>query len=678
MRDKFKTKQIELLAPAGSFDMLKTAISSGANAVYCGLNKFSARAKAANFDLTQIKNAIEYAHLFNVKVYVAMNTLLYQNELSTALSLARQLHEFKVDALIIQDLGFAVTLKKELPNLILHASTQMGIHNLEGAIVAKKLGIKRVILSRETTLKDIQTIKVNCDIELEFFCHGALCIGFSGNCYLCSILMKQSGNRGRCLQLCRKQYSLDGYGKGYWLSAKDLCMAGVLKDLAEAGICSFKIEGRMRRSKYVEEVVRVYRKVLDNDFVFYKEDKDALDAVYLRGGGTTGYLFNLKENVICDITKGHMGALPMCDETAAEPKLALDIECVVKTGEPVKLTCLHEGVCVTVEGAVAEYPVSAPLDVDTIKRNLIKTGETAFKANKISVVTDNAFFPMSSLNELRRAGLEQLKNKLLKHYADLHQAKEGTCGYNNLIGARTANCPGYKHIIMVDALDKYYLTKPNADCIIYAPFIYDKNDIENFIDNVELPVFLNLPIVARHNDVQVMRDILLSKKIKNVVANNLYVIELAKNKNIMLGFGLNIINNAFNHHPRILSLEAKGEFSKNDIVYAFGIPSIMTLCHCINKTAKYNCKTCKYDHILTDETNARFKIKRTKVSNCYHQLYNNIPINAVNILKQKNHKCGLLFDFTAFSLNDLKHFNYNNLDNLSSNFTRGHLYRGVE
>jgi len=678
--------EIELLAPAGNFDALKSAIANGANAVYCGLNKYSARAKATNFDLEQIKKAIDYAHLFNVKIYVAMNTLLYQNELKPALDLARQLHDFNVDALIVQDLGFVALLKKELPNLILHASTQMGIHNLEGAIAAKKLGLERIILSRETTLQDIKNIKANCDIELEFFCHGALCAGFSGNCYLCSILMKQSGNRGRCLQLCRKQYTINGQ-KGYWLSAKDLCMAGALKNLAEAGICSFKIEGRMRRSRYVAEVVRVYRKILNDGFKYTKEDKKALDAVYIRGGGTQGFLFDTKNNVMCDITSGHAGALPM-DDRVCELKLKIDIECFAYPNKAVRLVLRHGATSIEIDGEVAELSINAPLEEGAINRNLIKTGGTPFEVENISVKTNNAFLALSSLNELRRRGLEELKKEILKGYeVDKSKFVIGSVAVDNIstnfASVQHIERPSYKHIIMVDSIDKFQLTKQNADCVIYAPIIYDKNDIENFIAKASpLPVFLSLPIIARHNDMKILREILLSEKIKNVVANNLYVIELAKNKNIMLGLGLNLINNAFHafeYCSRILSLEAKGEFLPSDIVYAFGVPSLMSFCHCINKTMGIGCKSCKgSDYTLTDETNADFKIKQTKISNCYHHLYNNIPINAVNILKQKNHKCGLLYDFISFSLKDLKQIDCKNLSTLSSKFTRGHLYRGVE
>ena len=196
----------EILAPAGNMDMLRAAVINGADAVYLGLSRFSARAKAANFDGDDLSEAINYAHLYGVKVYVAINTVITNDEIADALDSALRALDCKADALILQDLGLAQLIRKERPNAVLHASTQMGIHNPEGAIVAKKLGFSRIILARETLLEDIVKIKKSLDIEVECFVQGALCIAFSGNCYFSSFVSGYSGNRGKCMQLCRKQY----------------------------------------------------------------------------------------------------------------------------------------------------------------------------------------------------------------------------------------------------------------------------------------------------------------------------------------------------------------------------------------------------------------------------------------------------------------------------------------
>ena len=256
----------EILAPAGNAESLRAAVSNGANAVYLGLKDFSARAKASNFSLDELSDAIAYAHIFGVKVYIAFNTLIKNSEMKSAIEQIETAAKIGADAFIIQDLGLLNEIRN-LTDVPLHASTQMGIHNLYGAEAAKKCGFDRIILSRECTLDDIREIKNNVDIEVETFVQGALCVAFSGNCLFSSLVSGYSGNRGKCLQLCRKKYELDIGGRksdGYYLSAKDLCLLSDLKSLRDAGVDSFKIEGRMRRSEYVGESVSVYRTLIDN------------------------------------------------------------------------------------------------------------------------------------------------------------------------------------------------------------------------------------------------------------------------------------------------------------------------------------------------------------------------------------------------------------------------------
>ena len=258
---------LELLAPAGDFESFYAAINCGADAVYLGLSDFNARMKANNFDAKNIKKAVKYAHLYGVKVFVTINIVLQENEFNQLISLVKGAVEAKVDAFIVQDLGVVKILKQCFPNIVLHASTQMGVHNLYGAKQLEKMGIERVVLSRETKLEDIKLIKDNTNLEIEFFVHGALCVAFSGNCYLSSIEKNASGNRGLCKQLCRFEYNANYNGKedkGYLFSARDLCLIKNLKELVEAGVTSFKIEGRLRRSGYVAVAVSEYRKAIDN------------------------------------------------------------------------------------------------------------------------------------------------------------------------------------------------------------------------------------------------------------------------------------------------------------------------------------------------------------------------------------------------------------------------------
>lgn len=300
---------IELLAPAGNTESFVTAIKNGANAIYLGAKNFNARSKIENFNLEELQKLVSYAHLYDVKVYLTLNTLISDSEINDVLNVIYESNRAGVDAFIIQDLGIASLLKKIYPGIELHASTQMGIHNLEGAIVAQRSGIKRVVLSRETPLSEIKRIKENTSLEIEYFVQGALCVCFSGNCYLSAKLFNESGNRGRCLQPCRLLYTLKDNGKiintKYYLSSKDFCMAGRIKDLIDAGVTSFKIEGRARRSGYVALVTNVYRNLLDGK-PLTKEMQDNIKLGFNRGNYCEGY-FNGNGSIIYNDIQNNLG-----------------------------------------------------------------------------------------------------------------------------------------------------------------------------------------------------------------------------------------------------------------------------------------------------------------------------------------------------------------------------------
>lgn len=281
-------------------ECLKAAVQNGADAIYVGLNRFSARSSAKNFTLEELKNAIDYAHLRNVKIHLTLNTLVKNNEFNDILSDIKVLYEYGLDAVIVQDLGLAQLLIQQLPELPIHASTQMTIHNLDGVLEAEALGFSRAILSRETSLTDIQYICKHSNIEIEAFIHGALCISYSGQCLFSSLIGSRSGNRGKCAQACRLPYELlednKVIDKGYLLSPKDMCGLEYIPSLIECGVASLKIEGRMKNPEYVSIVTRIYRKYIDlflEDSSHYKilpEDKKALLQVFNRGGFSSGHL----------------------------------------------------------------------------------------------------------------------------------------------------------------------------------------------------------------------------------------------------------------------------------------------------------------------------------------------------------------------------------------------------
>lgn len=294
-------KRIELLAPAGSMESMYAAVQAGADAVYLGGNKFSARAYASNFDNENMSKSVEYCHLYNVKIYVTINTILKQDELEEALEYAKFLYKIGVDALIIQDLGFANLIRTNLPDFELHASTQMTIHNAEGALFLKELGFKRIVLSRELSLNEIEHISKDLGVETEIFVHGALCVCYSGQCLMSSLIGGRSGNRGRCAQPCRLPYAIINRKnmtekKGYILSPKDICTIENIKEIIDSGTTSLKIEGRMKRPEYVAGVVQSYRKAIDsvlakNEEFKVEEEKKKLLQLFNREGFSKAYLF---------------------------------------------------------------------------------------------------------------------------------------------------------------------------------------------------------------------------------------------------------------------------------------------------------------------------------------------------------------------------------------------------
>lgn len=299
----------EILAPVSNLTSLKSAINNGADAVYLGLREFNARANLKNFSLEELEDVVNRAHLFNVKVYLTLNILFRDDEFDKVEEILDKTSTIGVDAFIIQDIGVYYFIKQKFPNLEIHASTQMGIQNLYGAQELKNLGYKRIVLARETPLCDIKEISDKLNIDIEYFVQGALCVAFSGNCYLCSLLADASGNRGKCKQFCRLNYSLSNENKtaqGYLLSTRDFCMLPYLKDLALSGVTSFKIEGRARRESYVGESTRIYKNAVLNDYKYSNEDILSLKKLFNRGDFIPGY-FDPNKKIIYNKAQNHIG-----------------------------------------------------------------------------------------------------------------------------------------------------------------------------------------------------------------------------------------------------------------------------------------------------------------------------------------------------------------------------------
>lgn len=408
---------MELLAPAGSFETLKAAVQSGADAVYIGGSEFSARRSAVNFTLSEIEEAAKYCRLRNVKLHVAANILIKEKETDAFLEYIGKLNEIGVDAVIIQDIGMAMVVHQMYPDLPLHASTQMTVTNSESAKKLKEAGFSRVVLARELSKEAIEKITREAGIETEVFVHGALCMSYSGQCLMSSIIGGRSGNRGMCAQPCRLPYSI-GDEKGHLLSPKDLCMIKHLDELKKIGVSSLKIEGRLKRSEYTACVCGIYRKYLDTNARVSETDIKELYDAFSRSGFTDKYFKGLSgkdmmcyenpansaENIFTEETKKR------CHENANFKRTEIFISAEVKKDMPLTVSIWNnEGVFVSKTGAVsAEDARNVELSEERLKSQLLKLGDTPFFANDVEIILDKGItLPISEINNVRRLAIEE-------------------------------------------------------------------------------------------------------------------------------------------------------------------------------------------------------------------------------------------------------------------------------
>lgn len=411
----------ELLAPAGSYEALLAAVEAGADAVYLGGKNFGARAYATNFDNETLQKAITYAHIHGVKVYVTVNTLLYDRELSDALAFCRELYAMGADALIVADLGLVRLLREHLPGMELHASTQMGVHNAQGADEAWRLGCTRVVLARECSLADMSAVIEKCAPECEVFLHGALCVCHSGQCLFSSMVGGRSGNRGECAQPCRLPYN----GKNsYPLSLRDLSLARHIKELIAAGVASLKIEGRMKSPTYVYEVTKIYRTLLDEGRDSQKREDARLDAVFSRGGFTDGYFTGRISAPMTGVrSEEQKEKTRTIEERPFLPKaLPIRAEAVLRADAPARLRVSAGETSVQVSGEIPAPAQNAPLTKAGVSARLCKTGGTFFSLapEDLSVeLTDGLNLSPGQINALRRDALAALEKELTGAPADL-------------------------------------------------------------------------------------------------------------------------------------------------------------------------------------------------------------------------------------------------------------------
>lgn len=410
---------MELLAPAGSMEALRAAVCNGADAVYLGADTFNARMNARNFSAADLQEAVVYCHVRGVKVHLTLNTLVLDREMPRAAELIRLAASCGVDAFIVQDLGVVSLCRQLAPDVPIHASTQMSIHSLEGVMEAAALGCSRVVLARELPAEEIAHICKKSPVEIEVFVHGALCMCYSGQCYLSSVIGRRSGNRGQCAQPCRLPY---GYGRfestRYPLSLKDNCLAGELDELRRMGVASIKIEGRMKRPEYVAIVTRAYRTVL-NGGKLTPSDLQELETAFSRQGFTDGYfrgqtgsdMFGRRQEG--EDTADLFASARATYEQGEPQRIGVRFYAMIRRGEPAQLAVEDpDGNLCRARGPVPEQAVYRSLTPQDLEQQLKKTGGTPYLCTAVrSSLDPDLMLPASAINAMRRDVIAELTAK---------------------------------------------------------------------------------------------------------------------------------------------------------------------------------------------------------------------------------------------------------------------------
>ena len=455
-------KKVELLAPAGSPQAFFGAVSAGADAVYLGGSKFSARAYAENFTDDELVACIRYGCLFGVKSYLTVNTLFKEQELKELPQYLAPLCEAGLTGVIVQDLGVLALIRDTFPNLELHASTQMTICNGCGAELLKSMGVSRIVPARELSLDELIKLKRRTGMEIETFVHGAMCYCYSGQCLFSSILGGRSGNRGRCAQPCRLPYKVKNHDKGgqcYPLSLKDMCTVDHIPALVEAGIDSFKIEGRMKKPEYAAGVTAVYRKYIDtyyelrerlgvkeasDAYQVSREDREILSTLYVRSRLHDGYYFKQNGQEMITLTNPAYSGVSeeLLERINREylrerPRLTVDVEAVFLTGMPARVIFRRGRIMGEAVGDVVQPAMKQPITEENLRKQLSKLGDSPFAVSEMRFQVDaDVFYPLKQINDLRREAVQALEQELLGNEIGQEKPERNDRGVKKYLAGR--------------------------------------------------------------------------------------------------------------------------------------------------------------------------------------------------------------------------------------------------
>ena len=707
-----RNKDFELLAPAGSLEIFKGVIESGADAVYVGGSMFGARAYANNFTEEELLEAIDFAHLRGVKVYLTVNTLIKNSEFSKLYDYLLPYYKRGLDAVIVQDLGVVKAIHEYFPSMEIHTSTQMTVTGADGVRFLSQFGVTRVVMAREVSLAEMKRIHEETGMELEAFVHGALCYSYSGQCLFSSILGGRSGNRGRCAQPCRLPYTVDGKKDEYILSLKDMCGIKALDRLHEAGVYSLKIEGRMKQLEYACGVVKYYRSYIDSMKPVTDADYERIKALGNRCGFTDRYYFDHNGSDMVTYVK------PNFVSKAAEPlpekrKLSIEGELVLREGEPGSLTVKRGDVAYQVSIEPVSAALKAPLDKKAAIDRINKTGDTEFEFSHIDAqIGENVFVPNGALNKLRRDAILGLSDKLLEkyyrddaRYADMsslcelseHVVKSDAAHEDEAVNAKdyTTICSCMTRA-QLDTLISY-------ECfdVFYLDFdMYDRKTlIQQFADDVQSltkrnkKVYLMLPTILRADSSDYF--VSIAKELDKIsfegfVVKNYEELYLAENlftgKKIIIDHNMYTFNDvsksAFFEHGVSgdtvpLELNSREIMHRNNIgsqMIVYGYYPLMTTANCVHKNTK-GCDKKQELIYLKDRYNKSFAVCNN-CRECYNTIYNSLPTmltNNIGKLKDAGIR-NFRYSFTIETPKQIKAV----MEDKAAEYTNGHYKRGVE
>lgn len=725
-------QRVEILAPAGSWESMVAAVNAGADAIYMGGSRFGARAYADNPEEDRFLEAIDYVHLHGCSLYMTVNTLVKNEEMDQLFQYLKPYYEQGLDAVIIQDLGVFSFVKKKFPGLPIHASTQMTITGYHGARLLKEMGASRIVTARELSLEEIARIRDEVDIEIESFVHGALCYCYSGQCLMSSLIGGRSGNRGRCAQPCRLPYEVkkDGCSAGkqderYVLSLKDLCTLDLLPDIIEAGVYSLKIEGRMKSPRYTAGVVSIYRKYVDRYLQHGKEgyrvdpaDKKMLLELFDRGGFTDGYYQNqngrsmvaLKEKPA--FREGNQALFDALDHAYVDKKRQEPIfgKAVLKEGEPARLTLwrTQPDTEISVTGAIVQPAQNQPLTEEKLRKQLQKTGNTPFFLKELKTeLSGSCFMPVQALNDLRREGIERLTEKLLAPYRRqssiiacktgvamietdeqddlrLHVSLEEPEGFSVVlnhpdISEIYLDAAGFGAEVWKSSVDACH--KAGKQCALVFPHIF-RSEAEHYFKQhqkqLEEAGFDEL-VIRSLEEVDLIKEQKL--EIPMVFDAGMYTM------NGMAAFTMMQLGAKRLTCPLELNSRELQELSCGKEMIAYGYLPAMVSAQCVEKTTG-GCRKNQGLLWLKDRTGKELPVKN-HCRFCYNTIYNPSPLSVLGMAQvvEKLDLSVLRLQFTIETPQQIRavmdaygdcFLRKKEIPSPFSDFTRGHLKRGVE